>query len=184
MIVVVPAATPVTGMGILVALVGNVIDAGTVATPGLLEFRLTVSPADAGPERFSVRVPMEPAAKVKLPGENELLPTPPPVTATPADVLVIPVALAVMVAGPAATPVTGTITLAVPAAIVAVDCTEATPGLLELKLTFKPPAGATPPDRFSVRFPAEPILIARLAGEKLMPSVTLEPTTICPVEEG
>jgi hypothetical protein len=86
--------------------------------------------------------------------------------------------LAVIVAEPCATPVTGTFTLVAPAANVTVAGSVATPVLLELRLAVNPP-GADP-DRFSVRFCTEPALIVRLAGEKklLPPPVT---TCICPM---
>src|SRR5271165_2460818 len=51
-----PAATPVTGTVVLVALAAKVTVAGTVATLVLLELTLTVRPpAGAGAERFNVR---------------------------------------------------------------------------------------------------------------------------------
>jgi hypothetical protein len=85
--------------------------------------------------------------------------------------------LAVIVAEPAATPVTGTATLVAPAANVTVAGTVATPVLFELRLAIRPP-GADPavagPDKFSVRLPAEPELIAKLPGEKkLLPPLAI-----------
>ncbi len=74
MIVAVPAPTAVTGTFTLVAPAANVTVAGTVATPVLLELRLAVSPALAAPDRFSVRVPLPPALRLRLAGENELVP--------------------------------------------------------------------------------------------------------------
>ena len=56
-----------------------------------------------------------------------------------------------MVAEPGATPVTGTVTLVVPARKVTDAGTVATPVLSEIKLMVCPPAGAGA-DRFSVRF--------------------------------
>jgi hypothetical protein len=54
-IVVEPAATPVIGTTTLVAFGGIVTVAGTVATLGLSELRVTVTPpAGAGADRFSV----------------------------------------------------------------------------------------------------------------------------------
>ena len=51
-----PSATPVTGTFTVVDAAANVTDGGTVETPGLLEFRLAVSPpGGAGPDRFNVR---------------------------------------------------------------------------------------------------------------------------------
>jgi hypothetical protein len=69
-----PAATPVTGTFTLVAPAANVTVAGTVATPVLLELRLAVRLAGAGPDRFSVRFCVEPALIARLAGEKELLP--------------------------------------------------------------------------------------------------------------
>ena len=61
-----PAATPVTVTGTLAAPAAKFTVAGTVVTPVLLEFRLTVKPpADAGVDKFSVRVPVEPALIVR-----------------------------------------------------------------------------------------------------------------------
>src|SRR5579863_5448342 len=55
-IVVVPGVTPVTGTGMLEMPDGNVTEAGTVATPGLLEVKLMFTPSGgAGTDRLSVR---------------------------------------------------------------------------------------------------------------------------------
>src|SRR3954447_25149557 len=59
--------------------------------------------------------------------------------------------LAVMVAGPTATAVTGTFVVVAPAANVTLPGTVATPGALEIRLTVKPPAGAAP-ESVNVRF--------------------------------
>jgi hypothetical protein len=69
-----PPATPATGTATLVAPAVNVTLAGTVATPALFELRLAVSPAGAGTDKFSVRLPAEPALIAKLLGEKKLLP--------------------------------------------------------------------------------------------------------------
>lgn len=50
-----PTATPVTGTGIVITFEAKLTVAGTVATPVLLELRLTVKPAGTGADRFSVR---------------------------------------------------------------------------------------------------------------------------------
>ena len=73
MIVAVPAPTAVTGTLTLVTPTANVTVAGTFATPVLLELRLAVSPALAAPDRFSVNVPLPPALRLRLDGENELV---------------------------------------------------------------------------------------------------------------
>ena len=88
------------------------------------------------------------------------------VTVTPALVLGIFVALAVIVTDPAVTPVTGTGTLVPPAGTVTVAGTVATAGLLELRLTVR--AEAACPERFSIRFCVASALIVRLTGQKLM----------------
>jgi hypothetical protein len=64
-----PAATPVTGTGTLVAPATKFTLPGTVATPVLLEFRLTAKPpAGAGVDRLSVRFCVLPTVIVRLPG--------------------------------------------------------------------------------------------------------------------
>ena len=65
----------------------------------------------------------------------------------------IPAALAVILAEPYATPVTGTVTVVAPAANIAVAGTVTKLVLSELRFTVNPPAGACPPVRFSVRLP-------------------------------
>jgi hypothetical protein len=77
-----------------------------------------------------------------------------------------PDALAVIVAEPSATPVTGTGTLVAPATKFTLAGTVAAAVLLELRLTVKPPAGAGVV-RFNVRFPVVPAVIVRLPGVKL-----------------
>jgi hypothetical protein len=69
-----PGDTPPTGTATLVAPAANVTVEYTAATPVLLELRLAVSPAGAGPDRFSVRFSVTPALIVRLAGEKELLP--------------------------------------------------------------------------------------------------------------
>ena len=177
-----PAATPVTGTFTLVAPVVNVTVPGAVATPVLVELRLAVRPAGAGPDRFNVRFPVEPVVTVRLPGVKKLLPPLETTTVTPAFALGIPAALAVIVTEPTDTPVTGTATLVVLAANVTVAGTVVTLRLLELRLTGKPPAGAGP-DRVSVKFPVEPALIVRLPGEKLIVSGPAVPTVTSPLAD-
>lgn len=69
-IVVLPAATPFTGTVSVFAPTGNGSEAGTDAIPGLSEVRVMFKPAGAGAERFSVRVPLPPAPKVRVFGEK------------------------------------------------------------------------------------------------------------------
>ena len=72
------------------------------------------------------------------------------VTVTPAVVLAMFIALAVIVTDPADTPVTGTETLAAPAATLTIAGTVATAALLVLRLTVS--AAVAGVDKFSVRF--------------------------------
>jgi hypothetical protein len=133
-----------------------------------LEVSLLVSvmktpPDGAGFVKVTWNGAESPGATVTLAGTRMSL-----TTVTLALVLAMFGALAEIVADPAPTPVTGTFTLIAPAANIRVAGTVATPVLLELRLTVKPPAGACPPVRFNVRFPVLPALIVRLAGVKLI----------------
>jgi hypothetical protein len=88
------------------------------------------------------------------------------VTVTLAVAFTTPVPLAVMVAKPADTPVKETTVLVAPAMKLAVGGTDATPGLLEIRLTFSPLAGAGA-DKFRATVILLVLEIVRLAGEKL-----------------
>ena len=92
---------------------------------------------------------------------------------TVADVVGTPgtLALAMIVARPVPEPVTGTIALVVPGAMVTELGTVATPGLLEPREIVRPPGGAAP-DRFSVRFAGAAPVIVNVAGEKLSVATT------------
>ena len=90
-----------------------------------------------------------------------------------------PGVIAVIVAAPVPTPVTGTFTLVAPAANVTLPDTVAAPVLFELRLAVKL-AGAGP-DRLSVRFPVVPAAIARLAGEKKLLPPLVVITCTCPL---
>lgn len=158
--VVEPEPTPVTGTVTLVAFAGKVTEDGTVATPVLVELRLTVKALDCGEETVKLRFCGPPGANVTVFGENASAGTVIiGVTVTLAVALEIPVALAVIVAEPMATPVTGTCTLVAPAAKLTVAGTVALVVSLEPRLTVNPLAGACPPDRFRVRFPIVPAMI-------------------------
>jgi hypothetical protein len=80
-----PADTPVTGTDTLVAPVPKFTVAGTVATVGSLELRLTTSADVAGVERFRVRLCVATPLIVRLTGEKFIV-VPggvvPPVTCT------------------------------------------------------------------------------------------------------
>lgn len=132
-----------------------------------LEVSLLVSvmktpPAGAALVKVTGNGTVSPGATVVLAGTMMSL-----TTVTLAVVLAIPGALAVMVAEPGPTPVTGTGTLVAPAANVTVAGTVATAVLLELRLMVKPLGGAGD-DRFRVMFWVPVPLIVRVAGEKLM----------------
>lgn len=65
-----PAATPVTGTDTLLKPAPMLTIAGTVATVGVLELRLTVSAAAAGAERLRVRFWVAVPLMVRLVGEK------------------------------------------------------------------------------------------------------------------
>jgi len=74
--------------------------------------------------------------------------------------------LAWITAEPGPTPFTGTLMLVVPAGMTTVAGTVAAPGLLELMLTVKPPAGAVPDSSRNSCCVLPPATV-RLVGEKL-----------------
>src|SRR5450759_654731 len=141
--------------------------AGTVTLDVSLLSRFTVTPlAGAACDRVTANVADSPSPTVVVAGTLIVGIV---VTVTVAVALAMFGALAVIVTGPpAATPVTVTVALVAPAAKLTVAGTVALVGSLEIRPTVKPPAGACPPVRFSVRFPVVPTVIVRLAGEKLM----------------
>jgi hypothetical protein len=75
--------------------------------------------------------------------------------------------VAVMVALPAPTPVTGTVALVTPVAKLTVAGTVATAELLEVRVATSPPGGGTW-ERLSVRFCVPVPLMVAVAGEKVM----------------
>ena len=81
--------------------------------------------------------------------------------------------LAVIVAGPVDTPVTGTTTVVAFGPNVTVAGTLATPVLLEARLIEKPAAGAAT-DRVRVRFCVVVPVIDKFGGEKLIVPVTCD----------
>src|ERR1017187_377825 len=143
-----PAPVTCGAVAGLVAPAAIVTVAGTVTFVVSLLDRLTVTPpAGAAADRVTVKFvdrpkPTDTGVTVILIG-----------TFTVAVADVMPVALAVIVAEPLATPVTVTVALVAPAAKFTVAGTVATPVALEFKLTVKPPAGAFPVVRLSVRVP-------------------------------
>jgi hypothetical protein len=70
-----PVAPAVTGTLTVVAFAGIVIEAGTLATPGLLEVSVTANPpAGAGADRDKVRFCVVPASTDNVAGDNDRLP--------------------------------------------------------------------------------------------------------------
>ena len=116
LMVAMPLPTPVTGTLTMVAPAAKVTEAGTVATLVLVELVLMVGPplgaaGDTTSVRFCVPVPVMDRLEDEKPMVNVGF-----VTVTLAEVFAIFVALALMVAMPAPTPVTGTLTVVAPAA--------------------------------------------------------------------
>lgn len=129
---------------------------------------MNTPPLGAGVAKFTVTVWNWPGPSVTLRGVKVMSLT----TVTVAVVGTSGGALAVIVAEPTATPVTGTETLLMFAGMVTVGGTVAAPALLELRVTVRPPVGAVP-DKFSVRFCVVAPLMVRLVGEKLSVAVTV-----------
>jgi hypothetical protein len=145
-----PMPAPVTcGAGVaLVAPAAIVTLAGAVTfVVSLLASVIVTPPAGAGADRVTVKF-------FDRPKPTDTGVTVIPIgTFTVAVADVMPVALAVIVAEPLATPVTVTVALVAPAAKFTVAGTVATPVALEFRFTVKPPAGAFPVVRLSVRVP-------------------------------
>ena len=95
-----------------------------------------------------------------------MLPAPLIVTVTSAKASPVFGAVARMMAEPTPMPVTGTLTVLVPAPISIVCGTAATAGLLELSVTLRPP-GDGGPDNTSSKLSVTVRLIERLAWEKI-----------------
>jgi hypothetical protein len=139
-----PAATPVTGTLTAPEPAVKVTVAGTVATFGLFELRLAVTPLPGADDRFSVRFCIAPALMVRpLTGEKKLVP-PPAVTWTWALPDVKPGADAVMFADPSLRPLTCGVVAGheFPAVMKTLDGTIATEVSLLTNETVTPPAGA------------------------------------------
>src|SRR5207237_1360577 len=141
-ITVVPGATPVTGTFALIAFAAIITVPGTVATPGLVELRLTVRPpAGAALESVSVKFCVVVPEIVRFCGEKPMV----AVTWTVPEAGEYPVAVALILAVPKATPVTcGCI-----AGAVCPTATEIVDGLmvtfaesLLVNVMVTPPAGA------------------------------------------
>ncbi len=153
------------------------LDGQTDATDGLVLVRSTyMPPAGAALPSPTARVAVSPAANETFAGN-----TIPDVldweTVTPAVAAARFAAAAVMVADPAATPVTGTDTLVAPCATFTVAGVVAAFELLELRLTVS--AEAAGAERFSVRFCVVFALSERLAGQKLIVAAVLPPDVTC-----
>jgi hypothetical protein len=129
----------------------------TVTLVASLLARVTVTPpTGADCDRLTAKAADCPSATVVLDGT--MIST--LVRFTVAVAVLMPVALAVIVADPAATHVTATGALVAAAAKLTLAATVATLVLLELRLTIKPPAGACPPVRLRVRLPVPPAMHA------------------------
>lgn len=146
---------------------------GVTVTEGSLLVRVTVIPPDgAGVDNVTGNGTTWPgtiltfAGKVIVPG----LLAPATMTVALASVMLGELALAVIEADPAATPVTGTLALAVPAGIVTLAGTVATPVLFESRPTMRF-VGVTA-DRLSVKFWTAAASIFRLGGAKLNAAFT------------
>jgi hypothetical protein len=126
------------------------LDGVTVTFEESLEDSVTVTPpAGAAADRVTVNGVDWPSPTVALVGRRTC---PKGMTVTLAVVsAMFGKRLAWITVEPLATPVTGTVAVVVPAAIVAVAGTVATPVLSELRLMIRPPAGAFA-DSVSVRF--------------------------------
>jgi hypothetical protein len=140
-IVAAPGATPVTDTAALVAPEASVTADGTVATLFALEARVMVRPlaGAAPPARFSVRFPVLPAVTASGDPAKAMVGA---VTVTVALPEVKPVADAEMVADPIAAPVTWMVPVVDPDAITMPVETMTIAGLLLLRLTVTPFAGA------------------------------------------
>ena len=136
-----PPPTPVTGTIALVEFAAKVTDGGTVATPVLLELRLTFRAVGAGAARFSVRFCVAPPRMVTVPGGKLI------VSVTRACAVAEPNAGvdAVMFADPTLMPVTcgWAAGVVVPAAMKTLaGFTVALAESLLVRVTVTPPAGA------------------------------------------
>jgi len=142
-IVVCPAAFPGMEMGALVVLpAATVTLAGTGATCGLLLVRLTTTPP-GGAIPLSVTVAVDVPPTIIWSGFSvRVVKT--GVTTVSVAVRLTPASVAVIIVCPRAFPGMLKVTLVLPAAIVRLAGTGATGGLLLVRLTTTPPAGAIP----------------------------------------
>lgn len=169
---VVPAETPVTMTGVLEVVcpaATEICEAETVAIPVLAEDSASVTVLLAAFTKLMGNEAVFPGATARVEGTLMLTAF---VTVTLAVAVVKLAALAWMVAEPAATPVTNTLVVVAPAAMVAVlEPTVAAAGLVEVTLKVMPPVGAGP-ERVRVRLWVAVPAIERVCGEKLMVPVT------------
>ncbi len=163
-----PAPAPVTdgcARGAVAPAGITTVKGDTAATDGSELASVTETVKAAGLPNATGKLTELPVVTVTFAG-NKMPPAGGPVTTTVAPALAKPGALAVIVAEPAAKPVTGTGRLVTPVGKVAVAGTVATDGLLELKFTVNPDAAAV--ERLRVRFCAALPLIVRVAGDRLI----------------
>ena len=143
----------------------------TVAFDGSLLVSVTNKPAGpgAGRARLIANGTLSPGPKVTVAG---IIMSIARVTVTFAVASVKPAAVARITLLPAATPVTGIVTVVAVAGIVNTAAgMVAAAGLLELTFTAKPPVGAGP-DNVKVRFFVSVLLTERVSGENVMVAVT------------
>jgi hypothetical protein len=172
----------------LVAPAESVTVAGTVATDGLLELRLTVSPAADAAERLRVRFCAALPLMVRAPGNKLIVMfwVVAPVTCTCVLATGYPGADAVIVAVPAVNPVTAVERRAgvvIPSGM-KTACGEmsATDELVLARVMFTPPEGAIPPNATG-KFAEDPAVMDVLPG-KMIPTdegcVTVTPAVALP----
>lgn len=151
-----PMPAPVTCgcvAGVVAPVATKTLATERVAFDASLFVRLTVTPpAGAAWAKVTASVADRPNPTVVfetlIPGRVD--------TFTVATAFAMPAALAVIVADPAATAFTGTLALVAPAAMLTLAGTVALVASLETRFTVKPPTGAVPPLKLSVRFPEAP----------------------------
>jgi hypothetical protein len=153
----------------------NILGVTMAFKVSLLASRTVTPLAGAGASNVTASVTEWPIWTARLAGRAMVAVA---VTVTAAVAFGMPVAPAVIVAAPAATPVTGTAMLFVPVGTVTDSGTAATPVLLELRVTLNPlaPAGGA---IVSVRFCVLAPVIVRLDGVKLIAATGGPPEVTC-----
>ncbi len=181
-----PASAPVTTGARLVEVdpCGMKTAAGAMVTleGSLLVSEMNMPPAGAPDPRVTGNGADWPGATLRLDGTMIADPD-----CAPADTVTLALALpklgvlAVMETFPDATPVTGTLTLAVFGAKNTEAGTLATAGLLENSAAVNPLPGAVPLERIKVRLPVEFAFTVRLAGDNELTPPGAAVTCTCPL---